>query len=230
MSACVRGMCITQRKIVSNYCFKQCCNKYCLQTIVFLMPFIILRNNKHFFSFKNSKKKLWIFAIVKDGNISPGRKYLYEKIYIHNNVWKFCGDHILIKFFFGCITDIQTNFKKMRQEPPSLKAFTQRNAFLPFFYKHCWCSWPICVKSRRWSSPKGIWCRRLIIVLLLHCISLQLKSKKQTNDLFFPFYCCCTTYNKTNTVIITCFLLLVYFLRILFSYSPFGFCCLFFVF
>ena len=42
-------------------------------------------------------------------------------IYIHNNVWKFCGDHILIKFFFGWIIDIQKNFKKKRREPASLK-------------------------------------------------------------------------------------------------------------
>ena len=28
MSGLVRGMCITQRKIVYNYCFKQCSNKY----------------------------------------------------------------------------------------------------------------------------------------------------------------------------------------------------------
>ena len=33
-------------------------------------------------------------------------------IYIDKNVWKFCGDHILIKFFFGFIIDIQKNFKK----------------------------------------------------------------------------------------------------------------------
>ena len=37
---------------------------------------------------------------------------LIEKIYIQNIVWKFCGDHILIKFFFERIIDIQTNFKK----------------------------------------------------------------------------------------------------------------------
>ena len=30
----VRGMCITQRQIVSNYCFKQWSNKYCLHSIV----------------------------------------------------------------------------------------------------------------------------------------------------------------------------------------------------
>ena len=40
VSVFVRGMSITQRKIVCNYSFKQCSNKYCLQTIVFLMPFI----------------------------------------------------------------------------------------------------------------------------------------------------------------------------------------------
>ena len=32
------------------------------------------------------------------------------KIYIHNNVWKFCGDNILIKFFFGCRLEIQKKF------------------------------------------------------------------------------------------------------------------------
>ena len=30
----VSSMCIIQRKIVSNYCVKQCSNKYCLQNIV----------------------------------------------------------------------------------------------------------------------------------------------------------------------------------------------------
>ena len=53
---------------------------------MFLMSFIILT----------------FFAIVKHGNISPGRKYHYEEIYLHNNVRKFCGAHILIKFVFGC--------------------------------------------------------------------------------------------------------------------------------
>ena len=38
-------------------------------------------------------------------------------IYIHNNVWRVCGYHILIKFFF----DIQKQF----QEPASLKADKQ---------------------------------------------------------------------------------------------------------
>ena len=40
-------------------------------------------------------------------------EYHYGKIYTHNSVWKFCGDHILIKFFFGCIIDILKNYKKM---------------------------------------------------------------------------------------------------------------------
>ena len=35
VSIFVRSMCITQRKIVSNYYFKQCSNKYCLHTIAF---------------------------------------------------------------------------------------------------------------------------------------------------------------------------------------------------
>ena len=57
---------------------------------------------------------------MKDGKISPGRKYYYLMTYIYNNVRKFCGEHILIKFFFRCIIDIQKNFKTKRQEPASL--------------------------------------------------------------------------------------------------------------
>ena len=72
---------------------------------------------------------------LKHSNISPGRKYHYVKIYIHNNVWKFCGDHILIKFFFGCIIDIQKNFKKKLRESASLKADNQLNAFLSSFLR-----------------------------------------------------------------------------------------------
>ena len=34
VSVCVISMCITQRKIVSNYSFNQCSNKYCLQNVV----------------------------------------------------------------------------------------------------------------------------------------------------------------------------------------------------
>ena len=49
---------VTRRqKIVSNYCFKQCSNKFCLQYIALLMPFITLRNSTHI-SLRNSKKKL----------------------------------------------------------------------------------------------------------------------------------------------------------------------------
>ena len=59
--------------------------------LCFLMRFIIPRNNRNI-SLKNAKKNLWILPIIKDGNISPDKKYRYEKIYIHNNVWKFCGD------------------------------------------------------------------------------------------------------------------------------------------
>ena len=47
----------------------------------------------------------------------------YGEIYIHNNVWNFYGDHILIKFFFGFIIDIQKSFKKKRQEPTTLLMF-----------------------------------------------------------------------------------------------------------
>ena len=42
-----------------------------------------------------------------------------ERLYIHNNIRKFGGDHILIKFF-----------KKKRLESDSLKADKQLNAFL----------------------------------------------------------------------------------------------------
>ena len=35
VSVFVRSICVTQRKIVSNSCFKQCSNKYCLRNIVF---------------------------------------------------------------------------------------------------------------------------------------------------------------------------------------------------
>ena len=75
------------------------------------MPFITLRNNRNIL-IRNSKKNLWIFPIVKNDNNSPSRKYLYAKIYIHNNVWKICGDHFLIKFFFWCIIDIKKKFQK----------------------------------------------------------------------------------------------------------------------
>ena len=53
--------------------------------------------------------------------------------YTHNNILKFCGGHILIKFFFGCIIHIQKKFKKKRQKPASLKAEKQLNSFLLFF-------------------------------------------------------------------------------------------------
>ena len=84
MCGFVRSMCITQRKIISNYGFKQCSNKYCLQTIVFLMPFITLRNNRFFYL--KIKKKIPNFLIVEVGNISPGRNHRYGKIFINNNV------------------------------------------------------------------------------------------------------------------------------------------------
>ena len=56
-------------------------------------------------------------------------KYHYGKIYVHNIEQKLCGDYILIKFFFECIIYIQKNVKKKRQEPVSLKADKQLNAF-----------------------------------------------------------------------------------------------------
>ena len=52
--------------------------------------------------------------------------------HIHN-IWKLCVEDILIKAFFGCIIDIQKYFKKKRQQPASLKADKQLNAFLLSF-------------------------------------------------------------------------------------------------
>ena len=57
VSVFVRRMRITQRKIVSNYCFKQCSNEYFYKIMCFLMRFITIRNNRNI-SIKNSKKNL----------------------------------------------------------------------------------------------------------------------------------------------------------------------------
>ena len=46
------------------------------------MPFITLQKNRNILP-RNSEKNLWIVCIVKDDNISSGRKYCYGKIYIH---------------------------------------------------------------------------------------------------------------------------------------------------
>ena len=55
-------------------------------------------------------------------------KYHYGQIYIHNdvhnNVWKFCGDHILITFFFGCI-NIQKYLKKYSKRSDNNFSFTE---------------------------------------------------------------------------------------------------------
>ena len=85
----------------------------------------------YMFSLKSVKKKLWIFPIVKDDNISPGRKYCYGKIYIrvHNNEWKFCGAHILIKCFFGCIKI----YKKIPKK--ATRSWQPMNAFLSSFLR-----------------------------------------------------------------------------------------------
>ena len=56
-----------------------------VRTNIVYKIFLLLMN----ISPKNSRKKS---AIVKNGNISPGRKYHYLKIYIHNNVWRFSGE------------------------------------------------------------------------------------------------------------------------------------------
>ena len=45
VSVFVKGMYITQSKIVSNYCLKQCSNSYCLQIIV-LFNVILLERKK----------------------------------------------------------------------------------------------------------------------------------------------------------------------------------------
>ena len=39
-------------------------------------------------------------------------KYHYGNIYIHRNVFKFCGGYLLIKFCFGCIIDTQKKCQK----------------------------------------------------------------------------------------------------------------------
>ena len=54
------------------------------------MPFITFRNNRNI-SLRNSKKIFGILPIVKDGNISPDRKYHYGKTLMHCH---FFGDHI----------------------------------------------------------------------------------------------------------------------------------------
>ena len=86
-----------------------------------------------FFHLKIKRKSCEFFLIVKDDNVSPGIKYQYGKIYMHNNVWKLCDEYILIKVFFGCIIDIQKYFKKKRRETASMKADKQLNAFLCVF-------------------------------------------------------------------------------------------------
>ena len=74
LSLFMRSISITQRKIVSNYCFKQCSNILVYKILCFLMPFNTLRGNRNI-SLKNSKKNLCISPIVRDSNISTGRKY-----------------------------------------------------------------------------------------------------------------------------------------------------------
>ena len=92
--------------------------------------------------------------------------------HIHNNVWKFYGDHVLNKFFFGCIIDIQKKIKKERREHASLKADKQLNAFYALFSEYCWCSWPMCVKRQRWPAPRGNWCLRLIRIVMIMILIL----------------------------------------------------------
>ena len=53
--------------------------------------------------------------------------------YIHN-VWKFCGDHISIKFFFGCIIDIQKNVKKEATRTFFLRSLQATECNFTFFF------------------------------------------------------------------------------------------------
>ena len=98
---------LTQRKILSNYFFEQILFTNCYTFWCHLLLFVIME-----ISLKNSKKKLWIFPIVKDDNISPGKNIIMERctyiITYGNFVVTF-----LIKIFFECIIDIQKKFQKV---------------------------------------------------------------------------------------------------------------------
>ena len=120
---------------------------------LFLMPFITLRNNRNI-SLKNSNKNLWILPIVKVGIISPGRKY---------NVWRLCGNHILIKFFCGCIIDIQINFKKKRQEPAS-ESLQATECIFTLFSTNIVDVRVLCVQNAEDVRPPGAICGYYICV------------------------------------------------------------------
>ena len=58
--------------------------------------------------------------------------------------------HILIKFFFGCIIDHKKILKRRVEN-----LFHWKLARNTIFNEHCWCSCPMCVKSRRCSVPRA---------------------------------------------------------------------------
>ena len=95
------------------------------QTIVFfhVIYHLFSRNNRNFFTQKFKEETVNFFH-------GEGRQYFtrqninMERLTdIHNNILKFCGDHILNNFFFGCIIDMKKKIKKKRREPASLNAF-----------------------------------------------------------------------------------------------------------
>ena len=62
-------MCTIQRKIFSNYCFKQCPNIFAYKILRFVMVFITLRNNINI-SLKIKRKICELYQYIKDGNIA----------------------------------------------------------------------------------------------------------------------------------------------------------------
>ena len=80
-------------------------------------------------------------------------EYYYGKIYIHN--------HILIKFFVECITDIQ---KKKFQKEAMSTCFTESWQATECIFTLFLMNFVVVrvrrlyVKSRRWSFPEGHWC------------------------------------------------------------------------
>ena len=77
------------------------------------------------------------------------------KIYIRNNIWKYCDDYILTKFFFGCAIDSPKNFKKNRQEPASLQADKQLITFLRWFYRILLMFRSYVYKKQKMIFPRG---------------------------------------------------------------------------
>ena len=112
-------MYITQRKIVSNYCFNPWQNKYYLQNIITFVIIII-------FHLQIQRNRCEFFPLQRMAIFFQAENIIMERFtYLIMD-----GDHILINFVFGCIIDIQINFKKRRREPTSLKADKQLKPFL----------------------------------------------------------------------------------------------------